>query len=577
MTLLLAFFRRYMVRFLPWYLVGALALVATNWLTVTIPLYLAEAIDALQAGSREVVLSRAGIIAAMGAGVIVVRTLSRVLFFTPGRMVEARVRHDLFAKLLRQQPAFLGLWPTGDLVSRASSDMTMLRLLAGYGALQVVNATAAMVLTITQMTRLSPELAGWVVVPVLVGFGITLAVVRYLFALVKRMQAQLASLSDHVLTSYQGVATIQSFVAEPGFQQRFRERNDAYLGTALKRAQLRAVVGPTLAVAVAVDVFLLLYVGGPMAVRGEISVGELVAFTTLVAYLASPLRATSFLLSILKQAQAAAVRIFEVMDPPPDRPDLPDPVPPPGRPPAIEVHGLDFAYPDAPEQPVLHQVELQVPAGGTLGVLGPTGSGKTTLLRCLARLYNPPPGTVLVDGVDVLDLDLDGWREQLSFVAQRAFLFSESLGDNVLLGQEDPARLARVLGLTALEADIDALPDGVDSPVGEAGIMLSGGQRQRVALARGLARPHVVLVLDDVLSAVDHATEHELIESLRGAGDRPTTVIVSHRVSALHHAERIVVMREGRVVDSGTHEELVARPGLYRDTWERQQDREEGA
>jgi ATP-binding cassette subfamily B protein len=208
--------------------------------------------------------------------------------------------------------------------------------------------------------------------------------------------------------------------------------------------------------------------------------------------------------------------------------------------------------------------------------VGPTGSGKTTLLRVLARLYNPAPGTVRIDGVDLLDIDLDGWRDAMTLVPQRAYLFSESVRSNILLGEDDPERLERALSLAALDVDITALKDGVDTQVGEAGVTLSGGQRQRTALARGLARSQSVLMLDDVLSAVDHTTEQQLVDALKSRDPRPTTVIVAHRVSALQHADVIAVMEGGRIVDSGTHEELIARPGLYSDIWKRQTESSDG-
>lgn len=577
MLIVLRFARRYMAPYWPWFLGGTLALLGTNWLSVTIPMYLAQAIDALHqgAGAAQVVARNAGIIAGMGAAIMVIRTLSRVLFFTPGRLVEAQVKTDLFARLLRQQPAFLSQWPTGDLLSRASSDVNFLRLLAGFGALTAVNMVAAVVLTVVQMIRLSPELTLWMVGPIALGLLFTQLFIRRMFRLVHAMQQQLADVSDHVLSTYQGIATVQGFVAEPAFLSRFDGLNERYLHTSKERAQMRAAIGPTLGFAAALNVFLLLFVGGPMAIHGSITVGDLVAFTTLVAFLTGPLRGMSFLLSMLKQGQAAIERIDAVMSPEPERPDLPDPAPAPTAPPTLTLRDLHFAYPDDGEE-ILHDISLEIPAGTTLGILGPTGSGKTTLLRCVARLYNPPRGTVFVDGIDLLDIDLDGWRRQLAYVPQRAFLFSDSLRDNVLLGAPDDGRLEQVLELAAMDVDVGALPRGVDTLVGEAGVMLSGGQRQRTALARGLVRRHNLLVLDDVLSAVDHETERQLIEALRQVGVTPTTIIVSHRISALQHARQIAVLRRGRLVQLGTHETLVTEEGLYRETWERQREGEDG-
>jgi ATP-binding cassette, subfamily B, multidrug efflux pump len=569
------FSRRYLLRYLPWYASGTLALAATNWLSVTIPVTLAEGIDALALGEagRPILVSTALTVAAMGIGVMVVRTASRLLFFTPGRLVEAEVKRDLFERLLRQQPAFLAQWPTGDLVSRMTSDTTMVRLLAGFAAMGIINTTVALTLTGIQMFRLSPELAAWMMLPMAAGFAVTLGFVNRLFLVMRRLQEQAASLSDHALSSYRGVAVVQSFGAQEAFEERFEHHNRAYLATTLERANLRIVIGPTLSLAASVNVFLLLFIGGPLTARGELTVGELVAFTTLVGYLIFPLRGLSFIISIYKQSTAALERIHAVLLPEIDRPDLPGALAPPAGAPHIQVQGLSFAYPEAPDQPVLRDISLDVPAGSTLGILGATGSGKTTLLRLIARLYNPPEGTVRVDDQDIRSLDLDAWRRQLAFVPQKAFLFSERVRDNIQPAGGSDAELNQVLTLTALQRDMAALPDGVDTLVGESGMTLSGGQRQRVALARGLIRPHRLLLLDDVLSAVDHSTEAQLLEALRH-GDRRTTIIVANRISALSHADQIAVMEDGTVVAIGDHSTLMQASALYRDTWNRQAEAE---
>lgn len=574
MSGLFAFIRRYMVPFWHWYLAGTIALMATNWIRVTIPLHLARGVDALVAGSDGLatVGRSALIVGVLGLVVIGVRTLSRVLYFTPGRLVEAQVKRDLFARILAHQPAFLHKWETGDLFSRISSDVNMLRLLAGFGVLQLVNAVVAVVMASAQMLRLDATLTLWMLPPILVGLGVVQAFIARMFRLIKVMQVQQASLSSHVLASYRGVATVQGFDAEGAFVDRFEGHNQALLGTTVERSAIRALLGPTLALMTDVNVFLILLIGGPRVISGAMTVGELVAFTTLVAFVAAPLRSSSFLYSIVKQAQAALERVDAILAEEPERPDLEDPQPAPTTAPAIEVRHLTFAYPDA-DTPTLQDVSFTLPAGKTLGVLGLTGAGKSTLLSVLSRLYNPPPGTVFVDGVDITTIDLHGWRDAMTLVPQRPFLFSESLADNVLLGRDDPALLATAIDLAALAPDLAALPKGTDTLVGESGVRLSGGQRQRTALARGLVREHRVLLLDDVLSAVDHATEKQLIGTLQDAshGGAVTTVLVAHRVSALQHADVVVVLDEGRVADVDTPDALLARPGLFRDTWIQQQ------
>lgn len=571
MRVLLQFARKYMLPYTGWYIIGTLALLATNWMAVTIPLYVADAIDALRDNRSDVVFHAAVTVGGMGVAMMFVRTLSRVFFFTPGRYAEAKIKQDLFARVLEQQPGFIAQFPPGDLVSRASSDINHLRLLSGFGALQIINVTMILVLTLTQMVRLSPSLTLWTTIPLAIGLFITRFFIRWLFVLIKKIQRQMADLSDYILTSYQGISTIHGFNAEGAFLNRFVAQNEALQTTLLRRTALRTVISPILTFSTGVCVFLILYIGGAMSVQGELSTGEVVAFIALVSLLAGPLRGLSFLLAIVKQAQASLERLEQVAAPEPDRPDLGVSLPAPEQSPAISVQGLTFSYPGQ-EIPVLKDVSFSIGSGQTLGVFGPTGSGKSTILRCLSRLHNPPEGTIHVDGQELRHIHLDRWRDAMILVPQRPFLFSESIWDNIAMGEFERDAAPDILSMTALEQDVSSFPEGLDTQVGESGVMLSGGQRQRIALARGLIRSPRVLMLDDVLSAVDHRTEHQLIQTLQSSGATPTTVIVAHRISAIRHAEHIIVMEHGRISDQGTHDELVSRAGLYQDTWAKQQE-----
>jgi ATP-binding cassette subfamily B protein len=399
-----------------------------------------------------------------------------------------------------------------------------------------------------------------------------------LFTLLRRQQEQLAGISELALGTYQGTATIQAFAAEDHFATRFEAAQAEWLDTTLQRTHVRVAIGPLLGSVAAFDIFLILYFGGAEVVAGRVTLGELVGFCSLLQFATNPLRSVSFLLSMVSQAQAALDRLDEVTSPIPERPDLPSPKPAPERAPEIVLRDLSFRWPDS-ERPALDHVSLTIAPGERVGLLGAVGSGKSTLFRCLTRLDNPPPGAVWIDGADVRDIDLAAWRGLVTYLPQRAFLFSSSIADNVgVRGGVSPEDVRDALRRGALGPDLDALPLGADTVVGESGVMLSGGQRQRVAIARGLVgRREVgarggVLLLDDVLSAVDPTTEALLLEELLAASQGATTVFASHRISALRRADRIVVLEDGRVAQVGTHDELISAPGRYRDTWDEQRD-----
>jgi ATP-binding cassette subfamily B protein len=552
------------------YLAGAVFLWFTNYLTVSIPGQIGHAIDALRASQP---LGRyVAAIAAMGVTVIVVRSLSRVLIFNPGRHLEYHLRRDLFARLLRLQPSFYATQKRGDIVSRASNDITWVRTLVGFGGLQIVNVTLAIALTGWKMVSLSPRLTLMVLLPITLGAGLVQWGIRRLFYLARRSQEQLGEISEHVLGSLQGMAAIQGFVAEGAFVRRFEERNLSWLRTGMRLALIRSIALPLLVLAGGVGMFALIAVGGPMVLAGSLTVGELAAFTALLTVFMPPLRSMGWMMSVIQRGRAALERIFELMDAPIERPEGPSgEALQSGRGPAVELRDLHFAYPDEPEREVLTGLTAEIPAGGVVGLFGRTGSGKSTLLRLLSRLYNPPPGTVFIDDVDLVTLDLESWRQRLAVVPQRPFLFSDAIAANVgLEAKPDDEAIRAAVEMAALGPDLESLPDGLQTVVGERGIMLSGGQRQRVALARGLYRGGDLLILDDVLSAVDHHTEAQLVETVAGLARRPeapTVLISSHRLSALRHCDLVLVLEGGRLVDSGPHNELIEKPGIYRDTW----------
>lgn len=575
---LLRFTRTYVVPLWRWYLAGTLAVLLTNWMAVRIPHELGVGLDALRAGT-DGVAEAALHIGVLGVLIIAVRSASRIWFFTPARNAEFNLREDLFARCLRLQPEFYARYTTGDLMSRTTSDVTYARAFAGFATLQAINVVASLVMALGQMTTISASLTAAVAVPVLVGYAAVQASAGRLMTLQREVQRRLGAFSDSLLGAIQGVSTIQGYCVEAPFVARLDAEAMALRALNLRLALLRVVVFPLLSVAGGVSIFLLLWVGGRQALAGTVSPGNLAAFVALVGYLLMPLRLLGWLIPVFQRAEAALERLYVVLDAPVDRPEGTTslPFPTPGVGPSIRFQNLGYAYPDAPERPILRGIDLEIPGGSTTGIFGRTGSGKTTLLRLLARLRNPPPGTVFVGGVDVTHLDLDAYRRHLVVVPQTSFLFSETIRENVGLGL--PAeRVDAAVAAAALGPDLALLPEGMNTVVGERGIVLSGGQRQRVALARGLARDGEIVLLDDVLSAVDHTTEQELIRTLRARfGRGSTTFLVSHRMSALEHCDRVLVLEGGQVVDVGTHAELIARPGVYQEAWNAQTDRGEAA
>lgn len=582
LAIIFKFFRKYVSSYWLWFAVGIACLIGTNWLAVQIPLQLGIAIDAIRANqsSSDVVKNAVYLIALMGFSVIIIRTLSRVLFFTPGRLLEFEIKNSLFANLLRQQPSFYAKWDAGDIISRSSDDMTFLRVMVGFGLLSVFNTGAALILTGTEMFRLSWKLTLLVLIPIVAALIVVQFGIYRLFDLMKATREQLSDLSEHVLSSIRGVQTIQGFRAEDAFLQRFDQRNEKYRDTTLRVAKIRGLILPLLVLGGGVCIWMLLAVGGPMTARKELSVGQLVAFTTYIAYLLMPLRSLGWMMSVFQRGQASLERVLELLEAPPEKPEGDNPKPLPEETSVtLRIKDLDFAYPDDPENPVLTNINTEIPAGSWIGIFGRTGSGKTTLLRLLTRLYNPPQGTVFLNNLDITTADLDAWRDRFAMVPQTPFLFSDTIRSNIGMdanSQSDEA-LQDVLRQAALEKDIKAFPEGIDTIVGERGIMVSGGQRQRITLARALHRPFDVLFLDDVLSAVDHRTEKKLIQTLEEVatnsaqfGSRPTVVLVSHRLSALAHCDKILVLEEGQLVDEGKHDGLIERPGPYQEAWQHQ-------
>lgn len=596
------------------YLAGLAFLLATTGLTVAIPTFVELAVDAMgtsapgaargggasgDPGTSPVVYAWA--IIAAGLGVMVVRTLSRVLFFNPGRVIEYHLKSDLFRHLTELPRRYYDRMRPGEIVSRGTNDAQAVRGFIGFGSLQVFNVALTLVFSIGKMLVTDWRLTLWVLVPLTLAVLVLRRAIREMFGLTRKTQEELGHLSSRVLETYGGAGVIQSMNAVPMAKERFEKNNAALLAVGQRLAFVIAWLLPIVDVVGNACLVLLLFVGGQMVVDGTLTPGELAAFAVLIRIVAGGLNSLGWLVNALQRGWISLGRVYEVIDAPaPARPAASHEDVKMERGPAISVRGLSFRHENAQvgsgpssgssanagaqtAAPALSEVSFELAPGKTLGIFGPTGSGKSTLLDLIARVHDPAPGQVFLDGRDVLELDLPVLRRSLAYVPQDPWLFSQTLRENVALADDastrDDAKVERAVKAACLSDDLSALADGLDTKVGERGVMLSGGQRQRAALARAFYRDFELLLLDDVLSAVDHATEKRLIDSIyqtiAGQGRAATTLIVSHRISALRHADEILVLDAGRVVARGRHDELLKdESGLYWKAWRLQQARE---
>jgi ATP-binding cassette subfamily B multidrug efflux pump len=577
---------------------GGLCVLFNNGIWILFPQVLGRAVDALSHGvTRQKLFTYSLLVIAIALAKGIFQFLTRWVVIGISRDIEFDLRNDLFAHLERLSYSYYQRNRTGDIMARATNDLNAVRMLLGPAIMYSANTIVFTAGALAFMLAISPKLTLYAFLPL----PITSIVIQYFGRRIherfERIQAMFSDISARAQENFSGARVIRAYVQEQAEIAAFEGANQEYIRRSLGLVRLMGMLWPTLELMLGAAVVIVLWLGGRQVLLGKISIGKFVTFNTYMVQLTWPVIALGWVINIFQRGTASMARIDEILS---QKPEIADEVEMIGssdhraigpsknqifrspddqitRSPdvlgEVEFRNLNFAYNGVP---VLKDINLRIPAGSSLAIVGPTGSGKTTLVNLIPRIYDAAPGAVLIDGRPVRQFPLDSLRRHIGFVPQETFLFSDTLRENIAFGiseEDGDAPLADIKA--AAEAaniahDIESFPEGYNTAVGERGITLSGGQKQRTAIARALLRSPRILILDDALSSVDTHTEDKILNHLREIMRGRTTIFISHRVSTIRNADCIAVLHQGRIVELGTHDQLIARNGYYTDLYNKQ-------